>query len=778
MISVILYGRNDSYGYNLPKRAALSLNCIAEVLDRDGDEILFVDYNTPDDFPTFPEAIQDTLTPRARGLLRVLRVRPHQHARFAARTHLQALEPVARNVALRRSNPENRWVLSTNTDMIFVPRQGRGLSEVAATLPDGFYGLPRFEIPESLWELLDRLDPRGTIARVANWGHHYHLNEIVTLAEPAIRFDGPGDFQLMRRRDLFDLHGFDERMLLGWHVDSNIAVRLARRHGPVGDVLEDFFGYHCDHTRQVTPAHRPGAAQNDWRRFVSDVAEAVAPGQPDWGLADMPVEEVRLAVRLTTLHCALAAAVPHPMAESSHAAFSPAASGRVDYDAAHVAPFVIDALCCQPPGTRLGWFATRGDLLARVAVAWTALGFTAPILAAIDDGMPAHRLPPGAEAADAAAVVRDADVLVFDFALTDALRADPAGPMEEDPAVAAVLRGFREALEVERQRVAAGAPLRRFIGVNAINNQAGRVFTDHIGAPQSPFAARLRQGFMLNPPPPPFAEHDPPRELLADLLVHPAGRRENGAIAVTGAGAVFEGPFLTVAPGSYRCDAAITLTEAGTAVLEVTAGKRRLVARAFALQPGDVLPAMIFAIDPDEAPRGGVRDISVRLFASDGLAGNVTAVCFRAAAPPAATGGADITALLLAGPAGYDRHDGVGASGARGTLLTAVRTLPPGAHQFAVDYLPDPARLPRPGVVRLSAMQGPRLLSTRRALVHGVGPQRLALDLEVPPRLAEPVMLLVRAVTPLGGRFTRATLAGGTTRRRAAATPGRREVEQ
>ena len=70
MISLILYGRNDSYGYNLHKRAAISLNCMAEVLDAPGDEILFVDYNTPDDFPTFPEAIQDTLTERAKRLLR------------------------------------------------------------------------------------------------------------------------------------------------------------------------------------------------------------------------------------------------------------------------------------------------------------------------------------------------------------------------------------------------------------------------------------------------------------------------------------------------------------------------------------------------------------------------------------------------------------------------------------------------------------------------------------------------------------------------------------
>ena len=104
MISIVLYGRNDNYGYNLHKRAALSLNCMAEVLTDSSDEILFVDYNTLDDFPTFPEAIRDTLTERARKMLRIFRVRPRIHQRFKSKTHLSALEPVARNVAVRRSS--------------------------------------------------------------------------------------------------------------------------------------------------------------------------------------------------------------------------------------------------------------------------------------------------------------------------------------------------------------------------------------------------------------------------------------------------------------------------------------------------------------------------------------------------------------------------------------------------------------------------------------------------------------------------------------------------
>ncbi len=80
MFSVILYGRNDSHGYNLHKRAAISFNAIAEVMSDPDDEILFVDHNTPDDHPTFPEAIHDTLTEKIKKVMRILRIRPEQHA--------------------------------------------------------------------------------------------------------------------------------------------------------------------------------------------------------------------------------------------------------------------------------------------------------------------------------------------------------------------------------------------------------------------------------------------------------------------------------------------------------------------------------------------------------------------------------------------------------------------------------------------------------------------------------------------------------------------------
>ncbi len=294
MISIVLYGRNDNYGYNLHKRAALSLNCMAEVLSDPDDEILFVDYNTDNDFPTFPEAIQDTLTEKAQRLLRVFRVRPAIHARWKSVTHLFTLEPLARNVAVRRSNPNNRFILSTNTDMIFVPRRGASLTDLVRDLPYGYYGLPRFEIPETLWEGLDRKDARGVIEQVGKWGWSFYLNEIV-YGPPHDKFDAPGDFQLIERKDLFAIDGFDENMLLGWHVDLNIAKRLRFIRDNDCDLTGSCFGYHCDHTRQATPMHKSTSPMNDFNLFVESVREATLVNQREtWGCAGDDIEEISL----------------------------------------------------------------------------------------------------------------------------------------------------------------------------------------------------------------------------------------------------------------------------------------------------------------------------------------------------------------------------------------------------------------------------------------------------------------------------------------------------
>jgi len=497
MLSVVLYGRNDSHGYNLHKRAAISLNAIAELLTDADDEILFVDYNTPDDLPTFPEAIADTLTPEAVARLRILRVRPAVHqARFAARTPLQALEPVARNVAIRRSNPANRWVLSTNTDMIFCPRiEGESLTSVVAALPDGFYHLPRFELPEGLWESLDRKDAPGLIAAARHWGKRFHLNEI-TLADRDNVYDAPGDFQLFLRQDLFEIDGFHEEMILGWHLDANIAKRMRFKRGQVDTALESLIGYHCDHTRRSSPYHKADRAENDQVRFGDNVAAPEIPEQAEsWGLADVQIETFTLGQASAARYLkGLEATIATPLEGFLQTQYLLEDYGRLDYPCEHVLPYLLDVVSCLPADTRIGYIGCRADTLQKFAAGWAAMG-GAPLCLADDDETPAQtsgitRLP-------MADWLDECDMFVFEVGAEQSTH--HLNLTEQDSArLWRVDNAFKRAVDRDLQRQAAGAAPRRAVIVNGVHNFFEPQMMAEVAVTLTPYSSRVRHGYIAD----------------------------------------------------------------------------------------------------------------------------------------------------------------------------------------------------------------------------------------------------------------------------------------
>lgn len=552
-ISVVLYGRNDSYGYNLHKRAALSLNCMAEVLTNPSDEIIFVDYNTPDDFPTFPEAIQDTLTERAKKILRILRVRPIIHQRFRSKTHLVALEPIARNVAVRRSSSANRWILSTNTDMIFVPRDARSLSEKVQELPPGFYHAPRIEIPEVLWESLDRNRPAEIIATVRDWGRALHLNEIV-LGSEFILYDGPGDFQLLLRSDLFENHGFHEEMLMGWHVDSNIAKRMHLKYGKVGDLGGEVFGYHCDHTRQVTPAHSHTRLQNDWKRFCDEVDKADIPEQADiWGCFDDAIEEVRLVGSPASVYVeALREAIGEPLTEPHVTKYTHDTFNRSDYDPRHMVPFLADMFASMPRNTSILWYGAGGDMLSRFARVWRQLGFSGRIMVDVEL-VRQDDLPEPIELIGGSDGLNRADAYVFDFGGLPGADRDQS---RNKRIIAQLFRHFLSVVREERRRISAGLPGRRVIALNAINNQFERLVAGCVAAATTPCATHMRHGFVL----PAKAKDDWLPLLQAGRAgVHLGDHIESDPRKL---GVVALGPYKYLEAGRYRLSIKIQLTSA------------------------------------------------------------------------------------------------------------------------------------------------------------------------------------------------------------------------
>ena len=430
MFSVILYGRNDSHGYNLHKRAAISFNAIAEVMSDPDDEILFVDYNTPDDHPTFPEAIADTLTDKAKKVMRVLRVRPEHHVHLKSKTHLVALECQSRNVALRRSNPRNRWILYTNTDMLLVPRrEEESLSDILGGVPDGFYQIPRFELPEMLWEAaFDRRDPAGNLAKLRDWAVRFHLNQVVLNFMP-MKYDALGDFQAALREDMFAIHGFNEEMVLGWHCDSNLAARLALYRGRVDTLIDKVFGYHCDHTRVAAANNRGRATKmNSQDHYIWNVTTPYLPAQAEtWGWPDLDIEEIRLdrdtsfQRYIRGLDSAIQTAADRPYTATT---LEQHYSKDLTYDLLHTLPFVCDQLLTYPRTSSVMVVGARAEFMHRLAEAWREMGFEGDVLVPSEctwfseDSMVVKRAP-------AATLATQADLFVFEFGLGSQMLQEP-----------------------------------------------------------------------------------------------------------------------------------------------------------------------------------------------------------------------------------------------------------------------------------------------------------------------------------------------------------------
>ncbi len=282
LITVIIYGRNDTHGYNLHKRAALSLNNIASYLN-DDDEIIFVDWNTPIGYSSFPEAISDTLNKKTKELLKIIRVPQRLHDQITLNPTRLTLEPVARNVAIKRSNPKNKWILSTNTDMIFLLKKGEKFADIIHDLEPGYYGIPRFSIPDSIWEKLNRSDTSETNKLLRKLTTEIDLKENVT-AGPVYGFDAPGDFQLFTRQDIISLGGFDETMLLGWHVDSNLAKRFNIYFGFTKSLEHVIEGFHCEHNK-ISTQFTNSNLSNDINLYINLIQNPIAKHNGlNWGL--------------------------------------------------------------------------------------------------------------------------------------------------------------------------------------------------------------------------------------------------------------------------------------------------------------------------------------------------------------------------------------------------------------------------------------------------------------------------------------------------------------
>lgn len=490
MLSLILYGRNDSHGYNLHKRAAISLNAMAEVLTSPDDEILFVDYNTPDELPTFLETIADTLTETARQRIRIIRVRQDYHKQFAGRTTLVALESQSRNIAVRRANPNNRWILSTNTDMIFVPSQkDDSLSSIVGRLPDGFYHLPRYELPEGFWERANRLDPVGMIEAMRAYGRRFHLNEVVYGGFDNL-YEAPGDFQLFLREDLFRIRGFDETMIKGWHVDTNTARRMKLLRGKVDTAFPMLAGYHCGHTRQATSLHGARRTENSLDTYVRNVVSPDWTTSDDWGAPDQDFEEVRLTQsREQSYFDALRRAVVTDGPDYTEASYNESTYCEQGFHADHVLPHLADVLLNLPAGLKIFTIGTDPEFIEGVRRLVVPSPVNAQLILWNEQASPGP--VPGLSGLSLAEGLQQADVFLLQYPNARTVALADRAELEWS-----TQHALERIVEVERARPKVDR--RRVIVVNGLHTRLQDLIWSSLDAAAAPYSARLRQGFVFD----------------------------------------------------------------------------------------------------------------------------------------------------------------------------------------------------------------------------------------------------------------------------------------
>jgi hypothetical protein len=293
MISIVVVGRNDNHGYNLSKRVSSSLNSMARMLS-EGDEIIFVDWNTPIGYPVMPVSIKDDLLPKTKSMLRIIRVPQSVHNLVSEGSNRALIEPLARNVGIRRASPDSQWILSTNTDILFASPSGKIFREIFENLEESLWLTFRFEIPEFVWDNLDRRNPESTSERVLKWYRDKSiLNRIRVDSASSADFpipDGVGDFQLATKSLWYKSTGFPEEMKKGWHVDTRLSLQMGRISPNKPQLISesDLVIFHQNHLRNSTAYH--GSSE------TNPLSEVVQPyiNSSSWGLFESVLEEIDL----------------------------------------------------------------------------------------------------------------------------------------------------------------------------------------------------------------------------------------------------------------------------------------------------------------------------------------------------------------------------------------------------------------------------------------------------------------------------------------------------
>lgn len=323
-LSVVMAGRNDSYGGDFRGRARHCLNRLVALLGSvdASTEIIFVNYNPlpePDifDFLDLPK-------PQGQTSVRVLTVPGQVHRNMVQQgvcRDVPVLEYVAKNAGIRRAR--GRFILSMNPDITLPASFAVLLPKLRA---DCFYRADRLNynfleagIPSDYTTLMlkghtvsastdnkviiamlkainevkcqwKRFSPRiEVLLNFLKWTVYYETDEF------RLHCNASGDFMLMHRDVWYSVRGYWEQAEISLHVDSLLVMQAAslglRQHVLSNPVLHMEHGRRYDGSVETPENARAYAFLLEEARMMHVSARSETYNAEDWGLSnfDLPL---------------------------------------------------------------------------------------------------------------------------------------------------------------------------------------------------------------------------------------------------------------------------------------------------------------------------------------------------------------------------------------------------------------------------------------------------------------------------------------------------------
>lgn len=279
-LSIVLTGRNDSYGRDFKERFFRTIRFNQAELSARGvaHEFVFVEWAPTPGVPSLHELTLEAVPELRSGAVRwYVADRQYQDA-LSLNPRLQYLEYVAKNVGVRRSR--GRFVLATNCD-IYLGRAVLDAVQAMTLRPRAVYRAPRHDLKLAVdhsnidWQVLE--DVRN-------------LDGPPRRLKPPYLAGGTGDFLLLDRETFHELRGFNEvYRSVRAGLDRNFVVKALSAGLPLVDIGGPV--YHVNHVGTFRVASRQSAHANAASTSAGERwnANAIVYQNPEsWGLGDAP----------------------------------------------------------------------------------------------------------------------------------------------------------------------------------------------------------------------------------------------------------------------------------------------------------------------------------------------------------------------------------------------------------------------------------------------------------------------------------------------------------